>query len=106
MSAPVAVVKRPLNVLATDSKLAHKTAGELAKQAIDAAYEAGTLLIEAKAQVKHGEWLNWLEVNCPAVAVRTAQQYMALVNNRELIESKSAGHAYLTIAILCRLCNV
>jgi hypothetical protein len=36
----------------------------------------GALLLEAKAQVKHGEWLPWLEAQT-GFSERTAQNYMA-----------------------------
>ena len=39
------------------------------------AINAGRLLIEAKAQLAHGQWLPWLEDHCQ-VSERTAQAYM------------------------------
>ena len=88
---------RPLEAVAADINLAHRAATELSQSAIQAAYEAGCLLLEAKARVDHGQWLPWLKTNCPKVAERTAQQYMKLSRNREAIEAKSAGYADLTI---------
>ena len=44
------------------------------------AIRAGTLLIEAKAQVKHGEWIPWLGENFDGT-VRCAQRYMRLAAN-------------------------
>jgi N6-adenosine-specific RNA methylase IME4 len=40
--------------------------------------KAGTLLIQAKKLVSHGEWGQWLKDNCPTVSDRTAQEYMYL----------------------------
>ena len=56
---------------------------------MDAALAAGALLIEAKKQVAHGEWENWLESNCQ-VAPRTAQSYMRLFKQLPLLEDSKA----------------
>ena len=59
-----------------------------ARSAVEHAVRAGELLIEAKAQVTHGEWGSWLETNVE-VADRTARTYMALARRWEkLSESK------------------
>jgi len=47
------------------------------QSAVQHAIRAGELLVEAKAQVKHGEWLPWLEANFPG-SERSAQTYMRL----------------------------
>ena len=39
------------------------------------AIEAGALLLEAKEQLKHGQWLPWLKDHC-TISERTAQLYM------------------------------
>jgi len=39
----------------------------------------GRLLITAKGQTRHGNWLRWLKDNCPDIDERTAQHYMAFV---------------------------
>lgn len=44
--------------------------------AIIAAWECGRLLSAEKTKVEHGEWLQWLEINCPNITARTAQRYM------------------------------
>ena len=86
-----------LDSLARNINLAHKAASELAESAIEAAYEAGRLLSEAKSRVNHGQWLPWLKANCPKIAERTASQYMRVSRNWETIKLKSAGYADLTI---------
>jgi ABC-type uncharacterized transport system ATPase component len=48
---------------------------------IQHAMAAGDLLIEAKAQLKHGQWLPWLKEHC-AVSDRTARLYMRLARRR------------------------
>lgn len=52
------------------------------QSAVVHAIRAGELLTEAKAQVRHGEWLPWLEANFPA-SVRSAQGYMRLAARAE-----------------------
>jgi DUF3102 family protein len=46
------------------------------------AIAAGELLIEAKAKVRHGQWLKWIEANC-SVPRRTAAHYMTLARARK-----------------------
>ena len=60
-----------------------------ARSAMDTALTAGALLIEAKQQVAHGEWENWLASNCQ-VAPRTAQSYMRLFKQLPLLEDSKA----------------
>ena len=38
----------------------HEAVAEAATQGLQHAVQAGTLLLEAKSQVPHGEWLYWL----------------------------------------------
>jgi hypothetical protein len=52
------------------------------QSAIAHAVRAGELLIEAKGQLKHGEWLPWLAANFPGSA-RSAQGYMRLAEHAE-----------------------
>jgi hypothetical protein len=47
--------------------------------AVEAVYEAvrtGNLLIRSKSERKHGEWLPWLEANCPKLCQTTAKYLM------------------------------
>ena len=67
-----------------------------AKQAIDHALDCGAALNEAKKQVKHGEWLPWLEANT-SIPERTANSYMWLEARRDRLESISATVADLTV---------
>ena len=36
----------------------------------------GQALIDAKARLKHGEWLPWLKAHCPKISAHTAARYM------------------------------
>jgi Protein of unknown function (DUF3102) len=58
------------------------------KQGLERAIAAGKLLLEAKALVKHGEWLPWLESHCQ-IPERTVQHYMRLAKHEDEIR-KSA----------------
>ena len=66
-----------LPVLAAEIRKAHADVQDAAKTAAERAIEAGHALIEAKALVKHGEWLPWLREHC-ALPERTAQVYMKI----------------------------
>jgi hypothetical protein len=70
---------------------------EAFKRGIEHAITAGELLLEAKSQVAHGEWLSWLEDNC-AMGLRTAQLYMQLAKHKREIREKCADVAYLTVS--------
>ena len=84
--------------LAARIRAEHEATISHLRQGAQHAMAAGDLLREAKALVKHGQWLPWLKENC-AIAERTAQQYMRLANNRDLIERRNPhDHADLTIA--------
>jgi DUF3102 family protein len=70
------------------------------------AFEAGTLLIQAKAKYGHGVWGAWLNANCE-LSERTAQRYMKLAEGRpkleQIMKSKNATMADLTLAEAERL---
>lgn len=72
----------------------HDAAEQAMKRGLDHALNAGKMLLEAKAAVKHGEWGKWLSENC-AFAERTAQLYMRIARNEEKV--KSATVADLTL---------
>jgi hypothetical protein len=67
-----------LPVLAAEIKIAHAGVKSAAKVAAEHAIEAGQALIEAKALLKHGEWLPWLKEHL-GFSDRTAQLYMKIV---------------------------
>ena len=48
-----------------------------AQKAVEYAFEIGQLLNEAKPQINHGEWEQWLTEHCH-LALRTARAYMKL----------------------------
>jgi hypothetical protein len=63
--------------LAAEIRIELEAAGKSLMKAVEHAIAAGELLIEAKKQVRHGEWLPWLDENVE-ISERTAQAYMKL----------------------------
>lgn len=66
--------------LATIANREHALAFEAGVSMIEHAICAGEALIQAKAQVKHGEWLPWLSDNFRA-SEDTAERYMKVAAN-------------------------
>jgi hypothetical protein len=73
--------------LAARIKAEHEAVSVALKDSVRHAIEAGSLLLEAKEQVKHGQWLPWLREHC-TISERTAQLYMRTAKNREEIEKQ------------------
>ena len=71
--------------LAHRIKAEHEAVGRALKRGLEHAIAAGELLIEAKSQLKHGQWLPWLD-SC-GVSERMAQRYIRLARNRAVIEA-------------------
>jgi hypothetical protein len=69
------------------AKAEHAAVGASMKTSLAHAFAAGDILIAAKQQLRHGQWLQWLE-SC-GIPERTAQRYIRLAKNRMLIEAKS-----------------
>lgn len=100
----LALVDPTLSVLAAEINAAHSDAQALSNRAIERAHDAGIRLIQAKAQVEHGQWLPWLAEHCPAVAVRTAQAYMKLAQDWPKLESEIRnGVAHLNFRQVIKL---
>jgi hypothetical protein len=86
----VATILRPsasLGALAKAINAGHQQAVKLAGQALEQARQVGLLLLQAKAQLRHGEWLPWLRANL-AFTPRRAQQYMAIGKCEEASHSE------------------
>lgn len=56
---------------------------------LQAAMLCGLLLSDAKEKVRRGDWLLWLESNCPRIHPRTATNYMRLM--KLLADQKEEG---------------
>jgi hypothetical protein len=73
--------------LAARIRAEHEATAVALQSSVMHAMAAGDLLIEAKAQLKHGQWLPWLSDHC-AMSERTAQLYMRCAKNRITIEKE------------------
>jgi hypothetical protein len=83
--------------IAARIKVEHQAVAASLKRSIDHAIAAGELLLEAKDQIPHGQWLPWLEQHC-GVTPRAAQMYMRVATYRAAIELKYEDISHLTIA--------
>jgi hypothetical protein len=83
--------------LAARVRAEHEGVARAMKRGLEHAIAAGKLLLEAKAQLAHGQWLPWLHQLCPALPERTAQLYMRLARHAPELEAKSASVADLTV---------
>jgi Protein of unknown function (DUF3102) len=69
--------RRGLPVIATELRREVEAAEASWRDAVGHAIRAGELLLEAKAQLKHGRWGAWLDANFPGSRT-TATNYMRL----------------------------
>jgi integrase len=67
-------------------KAEHEAVAMALWDSLQHALHAGDLLIEAKRQIEHGEWSDWLDKHCQ-VSQRSARAYMQLAKNRSEIEA-------------------
>jgi len=81
------IVSNSLADLAVRIRQEHDAVAGALKTSLAHAMMAGDLLLQAKAQVPHGQWLPWLCDRCQ-VSERMAQRYIRLARNRGLIETK------------------
>src|SRR3954470_23695699 len=83
--------------LATRINGEHEAVLDLIKEGLEHAIVAGKLLIEAKAHVRHGDWLPWLRANCP-FPERTADHYMLIArHSADGLKEKSTNLADLAV---------
>ena len=76
-----------LTDLAARIRIEHEATAAALQRRVMHAMAAGDLLIEAKAQLKHGQWLPWLAKHC-VISERTAQLYVKLAKKRTTIEKE------------------
>src|SRR5262245_28299414 len=81
--------------LAAKINEAHAEAEAAIQAGLLRARTVGEMLLAAKAQLPHGEWLPWLAANV-AFAERTARAYMRVAKRWGELEAKSATVADLT----------
>ena len=70
-----------LTDLAARIRAEHDAAGDAIKRGVEHAIAAGALLIEAKAQLRHGQWSPWLKQHC-GLSERSAQRYMRIARHK------------------------
>lgn len=91
-----------LSALATQINAAHVASAAATISSLEHARDCGKLLIEARAAVKHGQWLAWLKANV-ACSVRTAQYYMKVAEHWEALADENATVANLTLKTAVKL---
>jgi Protein of unknown function (DUF3102) len=94
-SAPPADIRSPSELPARVND-AHERVKQALQRGAEYAIEAGQLLLQAKATVRHGNWLEWVGANCK-FSERTAQLYMRLAEEAPRLESKTQCIADLTV---------
>jgi hypothetical protein len=92
-------IQRTLPDLARLINAEHEACLASASDTVARYIKTGQYLAEAKAQVQHGEWAGWVEVNC-RFGTRQASSYMrAYANRREQIGSAASDFDSLREAI-------
>lgn len=61
----------------------------------DAAIVIGKVLLRAKAQARHGEWLAWLDTHAPSLNLRTAQSWMKRAADSQTFAHLDSHKAYV-----------
>ena len=79
--------------LATNINAEHAAAVGAAHTALEHALEVGRLLTEAKASVRHGEWVAWITENLTFDRTQ-ASRYMKLFRDRELLPNDERAHHF------------
>jgi hypothetical protein len=88
-----------LSQLAERINAEHEATEATAKASIQHARIAGELLLKAKAQVGHGNWLPWIRENCK-LSERTARDYMKIADQwHELANRQRAADLSLRGAL-------
>lgn len=100
-TSPPAIVQVDLQTVARQLAEEHDACCNATYQALHHALRAGDLLLLAKAECRHGEWLPWLKENFKG-SPRNAQLYMKLARHREIIV-KNAPDAHLSIVDAVKL---
>jgi hypothetical protein len=80
--------------LATQINAEHAQVERVLRTGLEHARRAGELLLMAKAQREHGEWLPWVRDNLD-FSVRTAQGYMRVAEHWPELMAKAQGLAHL-----------
>jgi hypothetical protein len=94
---PPAIVRTvdALAEIAAQINAGHQQVQNAIRASLERARDVGQLLIKAKGQCQHGQWLPWLKANVK-FSERTAQNYVNVAKRWNEIESKSATVADLS----------
>ena len=84
------------NDLAARINAEHEEVKKALRNAADHAMKTGKLLLQMKATIPHGGWLEWVGANC-RFSDRTAQVYMWLADNWALLAANTQNIADLTL---------
>lgn len=85
-----------LSTLPAEIDAEHEQAQGKARDALEHARRAGELLLEAKKQVGHGGWGDWLQAQC-IFSARSAQGYMRLATNWDSLAKSATRVADLSL---------
>jgi hypothetical protein len=94
--------QQELEALAQTIRSADQGVLHAAVNLIEHALAAGEALIQAKAQVGHGNWLKYLKDKCDLGEDR-AERYMRLARGRDVLETNSARVRNLSLTQALRL---
>jgi N6-adenosine-specific RNA methylase IME4 len=88
---PSAIVRAAddLAALAVQINAEHRACEENLKAGLEHALEAGRLLLQAKATIGHGGFLDWLSTHC-RFSTRTAQAYMRIAQKLPTLDLPNA----------------
>lgn len=88
--APEELDEADLDELAAMANKLHAEVEKHEQDMLQAACDAGQVLIKAKELAGHGNWLSWLEVNFKG-SEDTAERYMTLASNSARVRNMDAG---------------
>jgi phage N-6-adenine-methyltransferase len=91
MTNVVAIAGPRLHDIAQAIEHEHQATMGAFRTTLDHAIRCGELLIQAKAQVPHGQWLLWIKSNL-TLKLRQCQVYMRIAEKREAINAQSTAH--------------
>jgi Protein of unknown function (DUF3102) len=99
-STPRREVRTRTRALSTDDlarqiEIEHRAFVDAATNAMERAVRCGQLLLQAKARVDHGDWLDWIDDHL-SFGARQAQKYMSYAEHPEVLANANSN-AYLTI---------
>jgi hypothetical protein len=85
-----------INALDREAAEAEVVSINACRSALEMRRQQGEMLLQAKSQLKHGEWLPWLGKHC-TVGDRQAQKYMKIAKGWDALIAKANSDAFLTI---------